>query len=492
MRSDKDLLLIGGGLGGLLSGLGLLQGWVLFMWLGIALLWLASKNIFAGFLWGLVAVLVSHSWLLAIHPLGWIGIPAPFSLPIAIAIWMFCGGFAGCLVAIWSSISRCSLLVGFRDGNFWEKGTFALVLSCLWGLAEVVLAHYPLFWIGIGGSALPGDRFLAGLARWIGAGGIATVQLLIGYWLWQTACAFKRGIGWRKSFFLGLFLVLLAHLIGSSLLSNKYSSESIAVAMWQPDIPIRKKFSKEQQNRLPKDIQESLERANSLSASFLVAPEGMLSSNQELLSPAPISFLTGGFRWVGGVQRSSLLVFDRGETRFSSAIDKHRLVPLGEKVPRFLQFSSKGLSAVGGLDPGKPSRLFSWSGPPLAVAICYELSDGHALAQAVKDGAEWILAIANLDPYPISLQKQFVALAQLRSIETSRDLISVSNRGPSGLILASGEVQSVIPPFKEGTELAEFNLNRVRTGYTRWGELPLVAAFFIGIIGVSFLSFRAN
>ena len=45
----------------------------------------------------------------------------------------------------------------------------AIAMASLWGLAEVVLAQMPLFWIGIETALLPGDRALAGLARWVGA-----------------------------------------------------------------------------------------------------------------------------------------------------------------------------------------------------------------------------------------------------------------------------------------------------------------------------------
>ena len=38
---------------------------------------------------------------------------------------------------------------------------------------------------------MPEDRYLAGLARWIGSGGLASVQLLIGWWIWQLSVAFE-------------------------------------------------------------------------------------------------------------------------------------------------------------------------------------------------------------------------------------------------------------------------------------------------------------
>ncbi len=492
MRSEKYLSSIAGLFGGLLAGLSLSNGGVIFMWLAIALLWAASRNIFAGFLWGLVALLISHSWLLALHPLSWIGIPDPLSLPIAITIWLFCGLLAGLLVGLWSWIGNSYIFQGFRDGDLSNKVLSAVVLSCLWGLAEVVLAHYPLFWIGIGGSVLPSDILLAGLARWFGAGGLATVQLLIGFCFWHTAFAFRRRIRWGKSLSFGILFVALAHIIGATLLPNSATSDPIPVALWQSDIRIRTKFSKDEQSRIPVAIKESLDISKDLSAAWLVAPEGTLNANQELLSPAPIPFLTGGFRWVKGSQRSSLLVFESGQSKASTAIDKHRLVPLGEKVPRFSWFSLKSLSAVGGIEPGNSSRLLSWSGPPAAIAICYELSDGHAIAQAVDDGAQWILALANLDPYPVSLQKQFVAIAQLRSIETARDLISVANTGPSALVMASGEVQEKIPPFIESTELVGLRLHSGINGYIRWQEAPLIGLFVIGLSGILCLRFWIN
>ena len=55
------------------------------------------------------------------------------------------------------------------------------------------------------------------------------------------------------------------------------------------------------------------------------------------------------------------------------------------------------------MSPGEAPRLLELPPPlgPVAVAICYELSDGLGLNQAVRDGAGWLLTIANLDPYPL-------------------------------------------------------------------------------------------
>ena len=153
--------------GGLLAGLAPAVLGPVLMIPGLALLWSVVERPRLAAVWGAVAILVSHRWLLSLHPLTWMGVPSLLSLPIAVAIWMVCAASAAVLVGLWSLLAR-------------RLGTPVLLLAALWGVAEVTLAAGPLFWIGVGGSTLPLDRPLAGLSRWIGAGGLATLQLLWG------------------------------------------------------------------------------------------------------------------------------------------------------------------------------------------------------------------------------------------------------------------------------------------------------------------------
>jgi apolipoprotein N-acyltransferase len=204
-----------------------------------------------------------------------------------------------------------------------------------------------------------------------------------------------------------------------------------------------------------------------------------------------VELISGGFRWAGAAsggaqeQRSALLRFAAGERRFSSALDKHRLVPLGEWVPFSGLVRWSGLSAVGGLEPGSPSRLLARPGGALAGAICYEIADGTALRRAVRAGAGWLLASANLDPYPPLLQRQFTALAQLRAIESGRWLVSVANTGPSQLIDPRGQVRRRLPAGVPATGQATVPALTGLTPYGRWGELPLLG---IGLLGLALLT----
>ena len=488
--------LLAGGLAGLTFAP---WGFPPLLWLALVPLWGQTTPVGAA-LWGGAAVLVSHRWLLWLHPLDWVGVPLPLSLPLCMALWGALALLGASLVALWS------LLVRRLDPRCWNT---ALLAAALWGLAEVVLATGPLFWIGLGASPLPGDRPLAGLAALGGSGLVAAVQLLIGWGLWRVLAGgpLRR----RRGAVLLAGSILLLHLIGWSQLrafgglaqsqgqghtqragqiqsSAKQASIKNAVAqqsreqvlVLQPAIPTRRKFDADQQLLLRRRLATAQAEAVQRQADLLVLPEGALALGQDLPGTGPVEVLSGGFRQVGEELRSSVLRFPPGSRQPDSALDKHRLVPLGEWVPLARWWRWAGLSAVGGVQPGAPSRLLQRPGGALGVAICYELSDGRALAAASRDGAGWLLATANLDPYPLLLQHQFAALSQLRAIETGRWLASAANTGPSLVVDSSGVIRQRLPAGHAATGLFALERRAHWTPYVRWGELPLLLLALAG------------
>ncbi len=492
MRKERYQLLFIAALGGLFTGFGISNGLCLLSIPGLAFLWSIRRNAETAFLWGFCAVLVSHRWLLSLHPLDWIGVPAPLSIPIAVFVWIACGVIGGALVFVWSLIGKFPNLLDLNIAT--ERGHFfyALVMASFWGLGEVLLARTPFFWVGLSSSLVVQDKLLLALARWFGTGGLAAIELLIAWLIWRLYVVRRNKFLRKKHLIVGGITIFLVHSIGFTLLRPEVGNSSISIGLWQPAIPTREKFSEEQQELLPYSLQEALNISEKKGADFLVAPEGTLTPKKALIETPHIPLLIGGFRWEKGQQRSSLLVFDENKALPSVFLDKHRLVPLGEWVPTLSGLNLPGLSAVGGLYPGEPSRLLEWKGPNASVAICYELSNGNAIAGAVLNGAEWILAVANLDPYPVSLQREFISLAQLRSIENGRNLLSVANTGPSALFLQSGEVKNLLPPFREGIAVSNLNLNKHFTLYTRWRELPLFFSLLVGLTGVYFVKIEDN
>lgn len=438
-------------LAGGLAGLALPPlGWPWLLWIALVPLWRLSWR--GGALWGAAAVLVSHRWLLALHPLDWLGVPALLSAPLVVTLWLICGGAAALLVGLW-----CALVQ--RAGP--ARLSTAFTAAWLWALVELLLAKGPLFWIGLGVAPLPGDRWLAGLAWFGGAPLLAAVQLLISWLLWR--------LRWRAL----LLVLVVAHGLGAAALAAVptagLAGDELSVVVAQPNLPTREKFSAQQQQRQRQLLIRAMAVAEQQEADAVVLPEGALPLGQAL-PPMPVPLLSGGFRRQELEERSSVLWFPSGSTRPQQWIDKQRLVPLGEWVPGGLA----GLSAVGGVSPGEAPRLLELPPPlgPVAVAICYELSDGLGLNQAVRDGASWLLTIANLDPYPLALQQQFMALSQLRAIETSRWLLSSANTGPSALISPRGELQQQLLANQEALGLMQFPVLRGESLWTRLGLWP--------------------
>jgi apolipoprotein N-acyltransferase len=481
MGNDRRLRLLLALAAGTLAGLSLPPlGWPWLLWPCLGLLWALAgspQGVACGGLWGLGAVLISHRWLPALHPLDWVGVPLPLSLPLCLLLWLLCAALGGALVAAWAALVR-----RLEPGRL----STALLAAGLWGGSEVLLAKGPLFWIGLGASPLPGDPWLAGLAALVGAGGVAAVQVLLGWGVWRVA----RSWQWRGGLLLLMALVLVHGAGGAAREPEAAQAAQIQpgdptpsvpekVLVVQPAIPTREKFLPAQQERLLRLLASAMAEARPSGATVLL-PEGALALGQPLPGPAPVEVLSGGFRRSGASVHSAVLRFSPQATLPSSWVDKHRVVPLGEWVPLAPLFRWSGLSAVGGIEGGAPSRLLPRPGGAIGVAICYEIADGQALAEASRRGARWLLATANLDPYPLALQSQFQALAQIRALENGRWLVSAANTGPSLLVDSSGRVAAALPPGRPDTGLFSVPASWRLTPYLVAGEVPLLVLIAAG------------
>ena len=479
MAENRRLVWIGALLSGLLAGAALPPwGSPPLLWLTLVPLWALGPGPAA--LWAGAAVLLSHRWLLWLHPLDWIGVPLPLSLPLCLVLWLALGLLGAGLVSLWRGV------VGRLGAGRWSVALFG---SALWGLGEVWMAKGPFFWLGLGSVALPGDRALAGLAQWVGAGGLAAVQLLLAWGLWRLLAAWwegRRGL-WRGGL-AWLLAVALLHGLGWQQLQRSALADPVSpwlsVLVLQPDIPTREKFSWTQQRALERRLRQAQTEAEAQGADLLVLPEGALALGQGLPAPGAVEVLSGGFRQEAIELRSSVLRFPPGGLEAEGAIDKHRLVPLGEWVPGGSLLRWAGLSAVGGVESGSESRLLRRPAGDLAVAICYEIADGAGLIGASQAGAGWILASANLDPYPRLLQQQFQALSQLRAIEASRWLVSAANSGPSLVVQPDGALGVSLAPMQPGTLLVRLQLRSGGTPYGRLGEWPLLLAAAGGFVAI--------
>ncbi len=460
--------------------------WIILMPLSLAILWKGFDRRLSNFFWGSTFILTSHYWLLYLHPLTWLGFSWILSLFITTLIYFSCAFFGGCLVSCWGYVAQKLInkkyIFSKNNVDIFLK---ILLLCFLWAFGELILSQTPFFWIGIGDSLIPGDFYLAGLARWVGSPGLCILQLLIGFWIFCIFEKWKRNLEFNGIFFVGIILLIVLHLVGAFLTLSKSLDNVYPVFIWQTNIPTREKFLINNKI-MNEEILNIQEKAISKNALLVVTPEGTLGSDFVFNSPSKINTLTGGFRIYKDQLRSSLLFFEKGQVLFSAFIDKNRLVPLGEKYPRIFN-NFKGISSVGGIQPGPKSRFFKSRGlPNFAIAICYEISDGLKIREAIRSGAEIILAIANLDPYPKKIHDQFISLASMRSIENNRETIMASNSGPSGLIRSDGRVDELIERNIPDNITVYPNKINQNTFYSKYGLLTLTIVLIL-LITLNFL-----
>jgi len=230
-------------LGAILGGISVsTHFWLFFMPISLFILWEGSERKIANFWWGFFFVLISHSWLYDLHPLTWLGFSWLASLIIATLILLFCAFWGGILVYLWGWLVEIIL---------WKEDVFKMkilsltvkvfFLSLTWGIGELILSQTPFFWIGVGESLIPGDIYLAGLARWIGASGLCVLQILIGFWIFFSHGRWRRKLHFKKIFIFGLFFIFFLHLFGGLITPIKRNYE-YPVAIWQTNIPTREKL----------------------------------------------------------------------------------------------------------------------------------------------------------------------------------------------------------------------------------------------------------
>merc|ERR1711991_449645 len=140
-----------------------------------------------------------------------------------------------------------------------------------------ILSQTPFFWIGLGESLIPGDIYLAVLARWIGASGLCVLQILIGFWIFYIKGRWERKLYFKKIFIVGLLLIIFLHLFGGLSTPIKRNYE-YPVAIWQTNIPTRKKLKLDNEFIQEKQsIAQKYALANE--AKLLIAPEGTLPND---------------------------------------------------------------------------------------------------------------------------------------------------------------------------------------------------------------------
>ncbi len=165
---------------------------------------------------------------------------------------------------------------------------------------------------------------------------------------------------------------------------------------------------------------------------------------------------------------------------------KTRLVPFGEYVP--LESWLRGTLAFFDLPTsiiakGQPEQRGLQVGEHLISAnICYEVVYPSLIAQSAHD-SHVLLTISNDAWFGDSIGPlQHMQMAQMRALETGRDLIRGTNNGISALVNHRGTITAQLPQFTQDTLVAPIQPRTGATPFMQWQHRPIEFLLALALI----------
>jgi len=217
-----------------------------------------------------------------------------------------------------------------------------------------------------------------------------------------------------------------------------------------------------------------------------------VKANNYALSKLANNFVFGTYNQKQGQIYNSAASY-QPRTQSLNYYDKQKLVPFGEYTPGYnllpsvlqnLASSSigSGFDAAGSDQDllsikSKAKMLYDLQEQKLldqeqdikfATLICFELLFPDLVRQEVSKGAEFIVNLNDLSWFKWgTIKRSFRAVGVLRAVETSKDLLMVSNAGNSAHINSSGQLKSL--DSKVGSLNSKLNTQIKPSLFTNYG-----------------------
>ncbi len=490
--------------GGLLTVVGILLGlslapaptwWI--AWGAIAPLWVLAvtaptrkQAAFLGACWGIGYHGAALFWLFGLHPLTWLGIPWAVSLIITTLAWGAVTLWGACLPMLWA--------VGLKWLNP-NLGAFSRIIisATLWCLLEWLWSLSPLWWTDLANSQSPHNVAILHLSQLTGPVAITLALMLVNGLLAEAWLSRQRkGVG------VAIALTLTLHGLGWGLaqvpLSSGSSSptERLSIGMIQGNIPTRFKLSAAGIRQSVDVYRQGYEALAAQKVDAVLLPEGALpllwgqsfgreQSTLKAVQAEKVPLWVGTFVPSGEGYTQSLLSLGTGG-QVLSQYNKVKLVPLGEYLPfeAVLAPILRRLSPMQiGMVPGSSHQSFDTPYGKAIVGICYDSVFSELFRAQAAAGGQFILSIANNDPYSDRMMAQHHALDVIRAVESDRWLVRVTNTGLSAVIDPHGQTLWKSAINERVTHVAEIERRSTQTLYVRFGNwlLPVMAVWSFGI-----------
>lgn len=462
-------------------------------WVAIVPLWRAvllakrwQTALKLGTVWGIAYQGLALSWVWGLHPLTWLGVPWLGSVAIAGLSWIVItlwGGSVAILFAIsfwwigqrWGIVSRLGLGV-----------TLWCSLEALWGAS-------PLWWTAIANSQSPHNLAFIQLTQLSGPTILSALLVLV------NGCLAEAWMNRRKSWLtVAVLTIILAHLGGWLLsapfapLPNPYPSLSIGIV--QGNLPSRFKLTPAGQRRSVEQYSADYRQLVSQEADAVLMPEGTFpflwgyfpnleQTVLQTLQNATVPLWAGTFVPESHHYTQSLVEFNPDGT-FKGRYNKVKLVPLGEYLPFADQLEGilRKLSPVElRMIPGTDRQQFITRFGKATVGICYDSAFPELFRRQTAAGGQFILSIANNDPFSARMMAQHHALDVLRAIENDRWLVRATNTGLSAVITPKGITQWQSLPKQHSVQIGQIQPRNSRTVYVRFGDWLLIALWIASL-----------
>ena len=273
-----------------------------------------------------------------------------------------------------------------------------------------------------------------------------------------------------------------------SMLLNKNANENMMrVAVVQGNVNSHDKWGDEAWRKTREAYGELTRRAAEDGAALVVWPETALPYDLSweneprqfvcnLARECNVTLIVGALYYGEEDYNALFLVEPDGSFREEFYAKQH-LVPFGEYVPmRDLIMTLipplANLSALDGdLAAGSDSALFETQWGALGSLICFDSIYEELTLDSVRDGAELLLISSNDSWfYDSAAVYQHLAQAQLRAIESGRDIARAANTGISAVITSKGELTVKIEPLTDGYRVADVEWRETPTLYTLIGN----------------------
>ncbi len=169
--------------------------------------------------------------------------------------------------------------------------------------------------------------------------------------------------------------------------------------------------------------------------------------------------------------------------------DKKHPVPFGEYIPDrafWRPFAPDLIDLIQReYTPGTTDNVFDIDGVIAGINICFDIVDDQILGDAVREGAQVILASSNNADFGRTDESvQQLAVARIRALELGRSVVNISTVGVSAMIAPDGSTIAQLPWYAAGAMVENVPLSSTITPAV-WGGRQL--EWFVSLFGLSAL-----